>query len=75
MGGGPASFLAGNFNPGALLLMSTYTSIRQVAGDGFGFLKYFVSERFENLKMVQRCKMPTFILHGQADEVIAFHHG
>jgi len=28
MGGGPACFLAGNFNPSALMLMSTYTSIR-----------------------------------------------
>ena len=64
MGGGPACFLAGNFNPGALILMSTYTSIRAVAGDGYGFLKYFVSERFKNLEMVQKAKMPTFILHG-----------
>jgi len=34
-----------------------------------------VSERFENLKMVQQAHMPTFILHGQSDEVIDFHHG
>lgn len=27
MGGGPASWLAGNFNPGSLMLMSAYASI------------------------------------------------
>ena len=33
MGGGPASFLAGRFNPGALGLMSAYTSVKRVAAD------------------------------------------
>ena len=44
MGGGPACFLAGNFNPGALLLQSTFTSIKDVTGDHVGFLKFIVSE-------------------------------
>ena len=55
--------------------MSTYTSIKAVAGDSVGFLKFLVSERFENLQMVKKAECPTFILHGMADEVIAFHHG
>ena len=54
MGSGPASFLAGNFNPGALCLMSAYTSIRAVAGDAVGFLRIFVSERFNNIDMVKK---------------------
>ena len=33
MGSGPASFLAGSFNPGALCLMSAYTSIKGAAAD------------------------------------------
>lgn len=75
MGGGPACFLGGNFKPGALLLMSTYTSIKAVAGDSVGFLKFLISERFENIEMVKKAECPTFILHGMADEVIAYHHG
>ena len=75
MGGGPACFLAGNFNPGALVLMSTYTSIRGCVGDNVGFLKFLVSERFENIDMIKKATCPTFILHGMADEVIAFRHG
>ena len=33
MGSGPAAFLAGTYNPGALMLMSAYTSIKRVARD------------------------------------------
>ena len=33
MGSGPASFLAGTFNPRALCIMSGYTSIKRVAAD------------------------------------------
>lgn len=33
MGSGPASFLAGTYNPRALCLMSAYTSIKRVAAD------------------------------------------
>lgn len=44
MGGGPASWLAGNFNPGALMLMSAYASIRAVAGDIVGLLRFLVKE-------------------------------
>ena len=64
MGSGPAAFLGGNFNPGALCLMSAYTSIRAVAGDAVGFLRFLVSERFNNVDMVKRAQCPTFILHG-----------
>lgn len=74
MGSGPAAFLAGNFNPGALCLMSAYTSIRAVAGDAVGILRILVSERFNNLDMVKKAQCPTFILHGHQDEVIAYRH-
>ena len=46
MGSGPASWIAGTFNPGALMLMSAYTSIKAVAKDQVGFLRIFVAERF-----------------------------
>jgi len=52
MGSGPAAFIAGTFNPGALCLMSAYTSIRSVAGDVVGLLRFLVSERFNNLEMI-----------------------
>ena len=75
MGSGPASYLAGNFNPAALCLMSAYTSVKAVAGDVVGWLSFLVSQRFNNLDMVKKATCPTFILHGKQDEVIPFHHG
>lgn len=75
MGSGPASYLAGNFNPAALCLMSAYTSVKAVAGDVVGWLSFLVSQRFNNLEMVKKATCPTFILHGKQDEVIPFHHG
>ena len=70
MGGGPACFLAGNFSPGGLILMSAFTSIRATAGDKFGILKYMLSERFDNIKLIRKAYMPTFILHGVNDTVV-----
>ncbi len=75
MGSGPASYLAGTFNPRALCLMSAYTSIKRVAEHAVGWLRIFVKERFENINMVGNAECPTFILHGRQDEVIPFSHG
>lgn len=49
MGSGPACFLAGTFNPGGLIVMSGYASIRRVAGDVIGWLKFTVKEQFDNV--------------------------
>lgn len=49
IGSGPASFLAGTFNPRALCLMSGYTSIKRAAADRVGWLRVFLAERFDNI--------------------------
>ena len=75
MGSGPACFLAGTFNPAALMIMSGYMSIKAAAKSAVGFLSFLVKERFNNLQEVQRTRCPTFILHGHQDEVIPYNHG
>jgi esterase/lipase len=64
MGSGPATFLSSNFTPGALILMSPYTSIKNVVKGKAGFLSAFISERFDNLKLMPKVTCPTFIVHG-----------
>lgn len=64
MGSGPATYLAANFNPGALILMSPYTSIKNVVKNKVGFLSFLVAEHFDNLKNMQKVDCPTFIVHG-----------
>jgi len=74
IGSGPACFLAGNFHPLAVCLMSPFKSIKAVAEDKVGIFKCLVAERFKNLYEIGRAKCATFILHGQLDKVIPFHH-
>ena len=53
MGSGPACWLAGTFNPAALMVMSGYMSIKAAAKSAVGgFLSFFVKERFVNNEMV-----------------------
>jgi len=75
IGSGPATYLAARRNPGALILMSAYTSIRAVVRDYFGKLaQYLVAERFNNLEEIQNVKCPVLLLHGAADKLITKEH-
>jgi len=72
MGSGPATFLASRYKPGALILMSPYTSIRNVVRNKLGFFSRLVEERFDNLSLMPHVTCPTFIVHGQKDSLIPF---
>lgn len=51
MGSGPSSLLSNLYNPHALILMSAYTSIKDVASNLVGsFLSKFVAQHFNNLE-------------------------
>ena len=72
MGSGPATFLAANYHPGALILMSPYTSIKNVVRNKIGFLSFLVAEHFDNINLMANVSCPTFIVHGQKDSLIPF---
>ena len=44
LGSGPATYLAANNEPGGLILMSPYTSIKSVANGKVGFLSFLLAE-------------------------------
>ena len=55
MGTGPSTFLSSVRNPCSLLLMSPYTSIKDVAKTLLGWMKFLsgvVVERFRNIEMI-----------------------
>ncbi len=53
IGSAPATWLAAKKNPGALILMSAFTSLRGVVKDLVGTLgSYLVRERFNNLENI-----------------------
>ena len=64
MGSGPATYLAAHYNPGALILMSPYTSIKNVVRNKVGFLSFLVAEHFDNITLMSNVSCPTFIVHG-----------
>ena len=72
MGSGPATYLAANYQPGALILMSPYTSIKNVVKSKVGWLSFLVAEHFDNIKLMSKVTSPTFIVHGQKDTLIPF---
>ena len=75
MGSGPATELAAKRKPGALLLMSAYTSIRGVARSLAGKVsQYLIAERFKNIDHIRKVSCPTFLVHGQKDSLIPFQH-
>lgn len=74
LGGGVAIELAIRHPHRALLLVSTFTSIPDMASKQFPWLplKPFIRNRFENLDKIVNCKSPIFFAHGTADTLIPF---
>lgn len=75
IGSGPATHLAANRKPGALILMSPYTSIKAVVRDIAGqILSSFVAERFSNIEEIEKAECPCFFIHGKKDKIIPWEH-
>jgi fermentation-respiration switch protein FrsA (DUF1100 family) len=74
LGGGAACLLAASRPVRALILESTFTSVRSFAGK-FGAPSFLVRDPFDNLDVVRRFAGPLLVLHGERDEVIPAEHG
>lgn len=75
IGSGPATYLAARRPIKALILMSPYTSIRNVVKGLFGeVIQYLVAERFRNIDEIEKVQSPVFIVHGKRDKIIPYSH-
>jgi fermentation-respiration switch protein FrsA (DUF1100 family) len=74
LGGGAICALAARRPSAAMMLTSSFTSIRSFAARYLapGFL---VRDPFDNLAVVRNYPGPILIIHGRHDEVIPFRHG
>jgi len=74
LGGGAVCALAAQRPSSALILMSTFISVRSFA---IRYLvpKFLVRDPFDNLEVVRNYKGPILILHGKHDGVIPYSHG
>lgn len=65
IGTGPATIVAANRKPGALILMSAFKSIRDIVREQAGsLLQYVMSDRFRNIDLISDVTCPTFLVHG-----------
>ncbi len=74
LGGGAVCALAAKRPSKALILMSTFTSVRSFA---IRYLapKFLVRDPFDNLEVVRNYKGPILILHGRNDGIIPYSNG
>ena len=77
LGGAVASWLAARHPPRALLLLSTFTSVPDLAAKIYPLLPVRLISRFsyDNLANLRQIKAPVFIAHSPDDEIVPFAHG
>ena len=74
IGSGPAVQLAALTDPCLLILMSAYTSIRNVARDIWKWFKWCIKERFNSIIKIKQISCPMLYIHGELDTVIRWTH-
>lgn len=77
LGGAVASWLAAQHAPRALLLMSTFTSVPDLAVQLYPFMPVRLITRFsyDNLANLRRISSPLLVAHSRDDEIVPFVHG
>jgi len=74
VGGGAVCTLASSKPSAALILQSTFTSVRAFASK-FLVPGFLVRDPFDNLSVVSAYPNPVLIIHGKHDDIIPFSHG
>ncbi len=74
IGGGPAAELSRHRPLAALILMSTFTSIEDMAR-GFYVPALLIRDPFDNRARVAQLNGPTLVMHGKRDNVIPYALG
>ncbi len=73
MGTGPVSYLAANNDPRAVVLVSPYTSLRDMKNRFFWMVPDFLlNYELDSRKNLAAAEAPVTILHGTADRLIPF---
>lgn len=77
LGGAVASWLAARQAPRALILMSTFTSVPDLAEKVYPFLPVRLISRFsyDSLSNLRQVKAPVLVAHSRDDELVPFSHG
>lgn len=75
LGTGPAVALAAKYDVAGLVLVSPFTSIKELFQRRVGRLATFLEDRFDNLALSPQITSPTLIIHGMQDVLVPPEHG
>jgi len=77
IGGALAAWLAQQHSPGALILESTFTSLRDAAATIYHFppIRRFVRFEYHTAEHLAGADCPVLVVHSRDDEIMSFHHG
>ncbi len=76
LGGAVATELALAEPPAALVLQSTFTSLREMARLHYPFIpSALVPDAYPTLDRIARVRCPVLILHGDRDDIVPLGHG
>jgi len=75
LGTGPAIKLASENEVGGLVLISAFTSIKDVARNlGSRLLSFFVGPYWQNIDTIKNVKCPILFMHGKKDRLVSPRH-
>jgi len=74
IGGGVATDLAASRPVQALILQSTFSSLSQMAWEGFRAPGFLLRDAFDNASVLRSFDGPVLLMHGRLDDVIPFSH-
>mmetsp|Transcript_7443 Transcript_7443/g.11620 ORF Transcript_7443/g.11620 Transcript_7443/m.11620 type:complete len:201 (+) Transcript_7443:299-901(+) len=75
IGSGPASYVASQNKPSALVLVSAFTTIKEVVNSmSFSLLGWLVADHYNNKESVAKSTCPLLLIHGKEDKVIPCSH-
>jgi fermentation-respiration switch protein FrsA (DUF1100 family) len=75
LGGAVSIYLASQRPCAGVAVVSTFTTLRDVARSHFGPLALLAGDRFDSLRRIATLSVPLFVAHGERDEIVPFHLG
>ncbi|MCA2211085.1 alpha/beta hydrolase [Nocardia rosealba] len=75
LGGGVLLELAGEYPPAGIILMSTFSGMRDAARSVYPFLPApLVPDAYPNLRRIAALRAPVLMMHGEHDELLPLRH-
>lgn len=74
LGGGVVCSVARQRSPAAMILQSTFTSVRRLTRRML-VPPFLILDPYDNLAVVQQLSCPLLVVHGRQDEIIPYWHG